>query len=202
MRCTLYIFLNPENNHVLLASAAENIDQEKQLQFTTKERAEKDVLTGIYNRGALAEIIENQAADYAQNGKIGAFLLLDIDNFKNVNDNFGHIYGDEILKYVSSTLTSFFRSKDVVGRLGGDEIVVFMTDLPNQEVAIKKAESVCKRINEYMLKDNLTHLSCSVGLAFCPDHGDDYLSLYNHSDIALYRAKKQGKSRVVVYNNK
>ncbi|MEG1781697.1 MAG: EAL domain-containing protein [Oscillospiraceae bacterium] len=197
---TFDIFLNPVDNHIILTMGLKDIDAEKRLQLATKEKAERDILTGLYNRGAITEIVGRLTDLYKVDGQLGAFLLFDIDNFKQVNDTFGHVYGDKVLNYVANTLTSCFRVGDVIGRLGGDEFVVFMTDLQSSSFALKKAEETCAILNQFLLNGTDLRLSCSIGIALCTQHGEDYLSLYSHSDIALYRAKNSGKGCAILYN--
>lgn len=183
-----------------IADISEQRNQERQL----LKRAEKDQLTNIYNRQTAQETIEDFISSYVIDDKrIGAFMYLDLDKFKEVNDNLGHGEGDEVLIKVSSKLRSLFRKSDIIGRFGGDEFGIFLTDLPNEQIALLKAEELNKavRIKAKGGKPEETiEVTCSIGIALFPEHGKTFEELYKKADIALYKAKEQ-KGKYVIYND-
>ncbi|MEG0734101.1 GGDEF domain-containing protein, partial [Anaerorhabdus sp.] len=121
-----------------------------------------------------------------------ALLMLDIDDFKDVNDRYGHAEGDRVLGEVAIELKERFRSRDIVGRVGGDEFTILMTDIPSKDVAIKKAEELCSAIrNRRFTKCEIT---VSIGIAFANDE-KSFNEIYNEADEALYQAKNNGKNQ-------
>lgn len=153
----------------------------------------RDPLTQVYNkagtRAAVEQLIRHQAAD-----RHHACLFLDLDNFKLVNDCYGHEAGDKLLQDVTGILVDNFRKTDVIGRFGGDEFIVWMngTSLENAQ---KKAEKLVRQLR------NLGGIavSASVGLAAYPDHGGSYGEVLHNADQALYIAKKGGKNMCHVF---
>ena len=150
-----------------------------------------DALTGLYNRSYL----EREVTELIQEGHKGTLFIMDIDNFKKVNDTFGHIAGDKVLKMLADTLKENTRKMDVVGRLGGDEFMIFYQDLSEPTVTEKKAESI---INMFLEKFRtlycLPEVSVSIGIAHCPEGGSDFKALYKNADKALYYTKNNGKN--------
>lgn len=165
-----------------------------------EEKADKDLLTDIYNKITTEEKIREYVA--LNHHSKGIFCLVDIDNFKNINDTRGHAFGDQVLKEIALRLETAFRATDIVGRIGVDEFLVFVKDLPEHipvEVEAKKIEHVFHdfRIGEYV-KYSVT---ASIGISTYPVDGVTFEDLYNNADKAVYIAKKQGKNRAVVYNS-
>ncbi|MEG1779131.1 MAG: diguanylate cyclase, partial [Oscillospiraceae bacterium] len=117
---------------------------------------------------------------------------IDVDNFKNINDNFGHLCGDAVLANMAHSLKNIFRSNDILGRIGGDEFLVFMSNVPNHNTIKKKAMQVVN-IFEGKQMEREAGLSCSVGIALCPQDANDYLKLTKCADSALYKIKNTGK---------
>ena len=130
-----------------------------------------------------------------------AFLILDMDCFKQINDVYGHAVGDIVLKKFGRLLKNIFRSEDIVGRIGGDEFVVLMKNVKSKETATIKAEELlnaAKKTNFEELKEK--NISISIGISLSPKDGDCYMDLYKRADQALYQAKRSGKSRVCNYS--
>ena len=121
-----------------------------------------------------------------------ALLMIDVDEFKQVNDTLGHNAGDEVLKNLTARISSILRRGDLLGRLGGDEFFVFLKNIPNDEVAAAKAQSICS-MNLRPSGAN-ANVSVSIGIAMVPRDGSDFDTLYKKVDAALYREKKRGKN--------
>ena len=131
---------------------------------------------------------------------IHAFLILDMDCFKQINDGYGHAVGDIVLQKFGQLLRDIFREDDIVGRIGGDEFVVVMKNIKMKEMAIAKAEELLTKTQQYEIKElNGSAISISIGIAMAPEDGDCYMDLYKRADQALYQAKRSGKARVCGY---
>ena len=150
-----------------------------------------DSLTSLHNRGYGEKAIDEILSE----GRKGALLLLDLDDFKNVNDTYGHLMGDKVLKLLASALSSEVEDKDVVCRLGGDEFVVFFADDTDKE----KIEARCHKVMDIFAKSlrdigcgDVTHVS--AGIALCPTDGKTFSTLYSNADKALYYVKENGKN--------
>ena len=160
-----------------------------------------DELTGLYNRRTGVQKIEDALADSSKASY--AFVMLDIDNFKLINDNYGHGVGDEALEFLSKTLKQIFESDSIITRLGGDEFVVLLYNLPT-EYDIRKSVAVYKvnMLINYLTNSPLAFLNnetISVSCGVVIDDGNfDYL--YQKSDIALYASKAAGKGKVTVFD--
>lgn len=173
-----------------------DIHEEKQKNYQLAERVKRDPLTGLLNKTATAEEIEGFLLEAPES--CHAMLLIDVDNFKSINDTFGHLFGDTVLIDVAEKINSVFRKEDIVGRVGGDEFMVLMKNVKNSGV-LAKAELLCSRLQRnYPGKQQEVRIGCSVGIAFFDQHGSSYEELFKRADDAMYRAKEEGKSRFKV----
>jgi diguanylate cyclase (GGDEF)-like protein len=159
-------------------------------------RAKHDALTGLLNRGGLIEAVDSGLTAAARNGKPLALLFLDLDNFKGVNDTFGHAVGDRLLKSVADRLKCELSAADVAARIGGDEFVV-LAQAPTHEQAIARGQRLIAAIAcTYPLGEGISAaVGVSIGIAMTPEHGIDPEGLLVVADAALYEAKSSGKSR-------
>ncbi|MEG1050215.1 MAG: GGDEF domain-containing protein, partial [Oscillospiraceae bacterium] len=132
----------------------------------------------------------------------GAFLVLDIDNFKYINDTYGHQKGDEVLKTVSEVLTVTLRTSDIISRMGGDEFAVYLKDLPSEALAINLAKVICDRVASVIKDEVGVTVTCSIGISIAKSPLDSYEMLYKEADCALYHAKHLGKNQSVIYTAK
>lgn len=157
--------------------------------------AKLDSLTNVYNKEATQELIDQKLKD--QNAY--CFLILDVDFFKQVNDNFGHMVGDKVLKELASLFKSHFRQNDIIGRIGGDEFVVLIDDKNSGE---KRVQQLVEKVNQLQIDELNNHkLSISVGVAYAPKQGQTFMELYRHADMALYKMKRNGKNGYSIYEN-
>lgn len=177
-----------------------NIDVEKKKQIDLRNKAERDSLTSLYNKGTTGKKIAEYLFENP-NSK-NALLIVDIDNFKQVNDHFGHTFGDVVLCELSERLKSIFRSDDIIGRVGGDEFIVFVKNVNGERAVNTKATEICRAFQSSYKSNNLTHcqVSGSVGVALCPTHGQSFQDLYKNADVALYASKIKGKNCYTIYN--
>lgn len=164
---------------------------------TVAKQAQTDPLTGICNRAVTEQLIGHIL--FSQKGRLHALLIMDIDNFKHVNDTYGHTSGDEVLSDLARRLTSFFRKEDVVGRFGGDEFCVFMTGVPSVELVLEKCRALCRLLASEPADGLPVPITVSVGAALSGPEANRFETLYQNADQALYDAKRQGKNRVAVY---
>jgi diguanylate cyclase (GGDEF)-like protein len=175
-----------------------NIDDEKRKIEVAEESAKRDPLTQLYNKMTTNVLVQKYITSTKNNG---AFFMLDIDNFKGINDTLGHIYGDAVLSEIAHALRILFRESDIVGRIGGDEFVVFMTNLHSREIIYKKAKEVLKALRRSFCSGDLSYnISCSIGISIYPDHGNNIDTLMEKADRALYYAKNHGKDQFVFYS--
>ena len=163
--------------------------------------SQTDALTGILNRGAVQAQITMTLEKERQNPELVCPLIaVDLDNFKAVNDNYGHAEGDLLLKAVANVLTHSVRQTDLVGRMGGDEFIVYLTNVNNKKTAEKVAAKLCAAVSALSLeKEEWGEITASFGLAF-GNETSTWASLYHQADVALYDAKEKGKNQYSVYS--
>ena len=160
-------------------------------QYSLEQQARRDPLTGLLNRGAAQALIEQYIATHGDTGA-GTLLLMDVDRFKAVNDTYGHPFADTVLTDVAAILTRSFRAEDVVCRLGGDEMLVFLRDGGKSEAVGEKIRGAIHNIaTRLTAKTQQGELSCSFGVAYFPDDAIDFTTLYQCADLALYCAKEK-----------
>lgn len=175
-----------------------DISQEKMKSLQLLERAQRDGLTRVYNKMTLENMVASRLENEAHRSHI--LFVIDIDDFKSINDSLGHSCGDEALTKFSQALTSCFRKSDIIGRIGGDEFVVFVEyDEDHMEEQIeKKCTMFLTAISNIRLTQNMDYrMQCSVGVSIHPRDGDTYQSLFECADRRLYKAKKKGKNTFV-----
>ena len=136
-----------------------NIDAEKRREMAQERADRRDPLTNVYNR----KIFESEVREFmtSEEDRKGALIILDLDDFKQVNDQFGHLTGDELLKSLAEILRSTFRSHDLIGRLGGDEFLVFVKDVTDKEILDRRMTQLFERLRSA----NSAPLSCSAGIS-------------------------------------
>lgn len=187
----------PDEAPTKIVGLITNIDQEKRSSQLLLERAERDSLTKLLNKEASRRQIEEFLAE----GKPAALIIIDLDNFKSVNDRHGHLFGDALLAQTASTLRRLFRADDIVARIGGDEFMVLMKGSPSASLVQDRCRRLVSTLNR-VLQDLSPgcDLSCSVGVALAPEHGVTYHELFLHADQALYIAKDGGKNTFLFYD--
>ena len=177
-----------------------DIDQEKHNASALQKKAEEDPLTGLLNKNfthaRIAAALENQLE-----GSLSALLILDMDNFKQVNDRCGHPYGDTVLTWAAERLRHFFRSGDIIGRIGGDEFMIFLKNVPDTALVEKRCQGLLQAMSSLLEgREGAVKLSCSLGVALAPEHGRAFQELFQRADNALYQAKALGKNGYVIYS--
>ena len=187
------IFMAEESNACSnLIGKLTNVNESKLENDRLRQRAETDPLTGLYNRAA----VKRMAA-----GQTGAVFFIDVDDFKSINDRFGHGNGDRVLQQIGSGLKAMFRQNDLVGRIGGDEFAVFLHGQNDRRLLERKAQELCRMFQKIRIPDTMdAEVSGSVGVALCPEDGRDYDAAIDCADQALYSAKNAGKNRYAFYD--
>lgn len=192
--------LGPEGYVTRIVGRMINIHEKKLKELDLLLRAEKDALTGLYNKGATMQLIQNAIED-SKEDTLNALMIIDLDNFKEVNDLLGHAQGDQVLVDTATALNEIFKGGDIVGRIGGDEFVVFMKNLNAISNADILAGKVVRNVNfSFEYEDRQINVTCSVGVAIFPYHGNDYEELFNKADKAVYTAKANGKCGYRIYD--
>lgn len=174
------------------------ISSRKQKQL--EEKADTDLLTGLNNKLAT----ERKIKEYMERNPstTGMMFVLDIDNFKKINDTMGHAFGDEVLRTLGGSIGSLFRASDILGRIGGDEFIIFLKDIANPQIVVKEAKKVENFFKDFKAGEYTKYAAtASIGVAIFPDEGADFESLYKAADQALYKAKKRGKKQLAFYND-
>ena len=129
-------------------------------------------------------------------------LVIDLDFFKNVNDCYGHLFGDKVLQEFARLLRTLFRSSDILVRFGGDEFVVFLKDIPNTTL-LQKTRLLSESVQQVKFWENDYRMTCSIGACFLPENtaGYSFDQLFENADWALYQAKQNGRNQYVFCDN-
>lgn len=202
MRVLIVLVQDTQSRNIKGFIQIKNIDEEKRQQLDLQYKAERDLLTGLYNKGTTEMLISKRLASDKNNTLSGGLFIIDIDDFKTINDRLGHLYGDAVLSELSDNLRKIFREHDIVGRIGGDEFLVFAEGLHSESIMIKKAKSICRAfLRTYANEKNEDYtVSSSVGIAVFPKDGKTFEALFKYADAALYTRKAQGKNGYSFYN--
>ena len=187
-----------DGNAVRFIGTMTDIDKEKKEKSRLISKAETDQLTGFLNKISTSMKINETMREYPED--TGALLLLDLDDFKALNDTYGHQAGDDFLREFTSKLFLQSKTGDVLGRIGGEEFVLFVSvkkdsDKSAAEMAddiAQKILSICREVRLENLPDK--EFTCSIGIALCPDDGTSYMKLYKKADKAMYEVKRNGKN--------
>ncbi len=160
-----------------------------------------DAMTGAYNKMATKEMIDSYIGKHNDGSHM--MLLIDVDDFKKVNDTYGHQCGDEVLTYVIGNLRKTYVSGEIIGRVGGDEFVVFIGEVKDKEQLIEKAQELKELLHQpYVYGDRTVPVSASVGIAMYPEGGTCYEELLYNADNALYEVKATEKGNFAIYKPK
>ncbi len=188
-----------ENLANLAALASEQYHLSEQLYY----QAHHDHLTGLANRATLTDWLSQTLKQSARNKTLGAYLLIDLDNFKNINDSHGHHTGDRLLKEVAKRLQQCVREGDVLSRMGGDEFVVVLPNLKHKEDAVRAASRILESLNSnFIIESYKGFVEASIGISFFSENGMDGDALHKNADIAMYTAKNQGGNRFQFFDSK
>ena len=172
------------------------IEKEKQAVAEDSGLWEYDV-AGLYEREAATKMIEKKL--FESPDEPGALLLVDLNDFKVINDTYGRVYGDTVLEAASNIISTSFRMKDIVGRIAGDVFFIFCSGIENETAAEKLVNKILLRFQDFMEERDGNKCGVSAGIALYPRDGETYDQLYHSADIALFEAKKYGKNGFHIY---
>jgi diguanylate cyclase (GGDEF)-like protein len=177
-----------------------NISEQKAQEKRLEALAHYDTLTGIPSRFLFLDWLDQCIANTLRTQKRAALLFIDLDDFKPINDTYGHEAGDEVLRTIASRLSAQIRRSDTAARLAGDEFVVLLTNLGSGANLHTLCSKILATIQEPIpFKSETLRVGASIGICVCPDHGDTVEALLSHADEAMYQVKKQGKSAMGMY---
>ena len=171
-----------------------NNEKKKELE----NKADTDLLTGLNNKLAT----ERKIKEYMEQNPNSQSMLfiVDVDNFKKINDTMGHAFGDEVLRTLGERLPTIFRATDIIGRVGGDEFMVFLKGVSETDSVVKEAKKIEHFFQNFKAGEYTKYAAtASIGVAVFPQEGADFESLYKAADQGLYKAKKRGKNQVAFY---
>ncbi len=194
-RITYKTMYNSDGKPMFSIGKTYDIDKQKRLEVLSKTDLLTNCLNKITTENIVKEILcENTACSHA-------LFLIDVDDFKSVNDELGHYFGDIALSDIAKNLHSNFRGADIIGRIGGDEFLVFVKNISNEAVIKQKAQAIADAFkNSYSGENKDYKISGSIGLALYPKHATTYEGLYKCADKALYSSKMMGKDRYTIYS--
>ena len=176
-----------------------DIDEEYRERQLLLHKSQTDKLTGLFDKLTTQETIGGYLEGPGKNSR-HTLMILDVDDFKAINDNYGHFFGDQALQAVAEKMKATFRGDDVIGRTGGDEFMVLLKNTCDSEFVKRKSHELAEALRHCM--DDSGHKNCvsvSLGIAFYPAAADDFACLYKAADSALYQAKNSGKNSFALY---
>ncbi|MEG2608682.1 MAG: GGDEF domain-containing protein, partial [Lachnospiraceae bacterium] len=178
-----------------------DINEEKKEKQNLQKLAQRDPLTGIYNKTATNALVSHRMDDFDV-AVLQALMMIDVDYFKAVNDTYGHMAGDNLLAAVATQLKSHVRSSDVVGRIGGDEFLVYLPEVESKDAALWKAQNLHAALRLLSPEPGAPHITASIGMAVFPHGTVEFSDLYRYADEALYLRKDKGRDGVSVYDKR
>jgi len=188
----------PEDDGELEALRSQNARLQRELAALQEREAQalrladRDGLTGLYNRRRMLELLDAAIADAARQGQCVGLLFIDLNGFKGINDEYGHAAGDKVLTTVASRIAARVRTGDFVCRYGGDEFVVVLPSVPDAAAVTRVADTIRERVAlSYWIEGNEQHLTAAVGESLYPNDGESADVLLHRADQAMYRLKSR-----------
>jgi diguanylate cyclase (GGDEF)-like protein len=179
----------------------EDITDRKNAEDQLIRLATHDSLTQLPNRTLLRDRLERAIIQARRHGNMAVVLFIDLDHFKIINDNLGHSVGDQLLTEVGQRLQKTVRESDTVARQGGDEFVILLTDLPDETIINRLALKVFTAFERpFSVAERETEITCSMGISIFPRDGENVETLFQHADIAMFRAKENGRNSYQIYD--
>lgn len=185
-----------------LSSVVHEVTEQKKYEEKLLKQANYDELTGLSNRTLYFERLSNAIKVAKRREELVAILFIDLDDFKAINDTYGHLVGDDLLKKVAIRLSEVVRDADTVARLGGDEFVIILHQIKYVEDAAYVASKVLDSLSEvFILGDLEAFIGASIGITVFPDDAGDVMELHRNADVAMYKAKDKGKNDYQFFTN-
>lgn len=185
-------------NEIYLICSGTDITEERRAQERLRVLANTDTITGLPNRNAIHELI-NDAIEHAGDSQVG-IVYLDLDNFKKVNDAYGHMFGDQLLQAVSLALLSCLEENQLLARLGGDEFIILASQTSQSSLEAVASRILTRLRQPFRIGLIEVYTGCSVGIAMAPLHGEDSGDLIRNADTAMYTAKEGGRGQFCVFS--
>lgn len=196
----LTLIFDSENKPTHFLLQVQDMTMQKKTEERLQHMAYIDSLTGLANRNRVEQFIQHLLVASRRHRQQFALLMLDLDRFKNINDSLGHEAGDELLRVVADRLRNSVRSTDVIARLGGDEFIIVVTDVKKSESAAVIAQKILQNMmREIMIQEQEIYITTSIGISLYPYDGHELQILLKNADLALYRAKDQGRNNYQFY---
>ena len=193
--------VDEDGNITGIIALINDVTEKELLKMELERRSRTDALTGLLNKGAAEDLITMMIKNYCKTEAQSALIMIDADHFKEVNDNFGHITGDRVLATIGRIINNFFKGRDVAGRIGGDEFMVFIRDIESPEVVVTLVNKIQAEVANAFTGDLKGCVTLSVGIAMYPDSGETFEDLYRCADKALYYVKEHGRASCKVYDD-
>jgi len=194
------IILDSEGNYLKAAGSHIDITNIKNKEAQIYDMACHDPLTGLLNRYSLARELDRHVLDDMAAGRQGAFIFVDLDDFKLINDSYGHPAGDQLLILIARRLLGLQDDNVTLARLGGDEFIIYLKSISGINQLVNFLQHLLGLFNEpFSVADSAFDISASVGVALCPDHGGNLDTLLMNADAAMYQAKESGKKQFKIY---
>lgn len=194
MELRVHLFQEPFTHHILALVYIKDIDARKKQELALLHDSERDHLTNVFNK----KIAESSIRDYLKRmdeDELCAFMILDMDDFKLINDTYGHKTGDQVLVHLAEALGATFHRYDIIGRFGGDEFILFLKGIVSEETVRMRLASLYEQLSG----ECNPAFSCSIGVTLARQ-GNSYDQIFHQADTALYDAKNQGKGRYVFFS--
>ena len=191
------------NRAIVQAQVRFELEQKLHVSYQeTKKLAEHDTLTGLYNRYSFEEALQLSILQKARDNTKLALTLFDLDNFKFINDNYGHHIGDEVLIQVSQRVSDCLRGNEVFARLGGDEFAIILSNLQTVDNATRVTKRILNSLDEpFNVSGIVINVTASIGIAIYPDSTLNANELLKHADIAMYRSKRLGRNQICYFED-
>ncbi len=183
-----------------------DISEIKEAKDLAQYQANHDFLTSLLNRRSLISRLNEEFKKAKRHHLVHAFLFIDLDGFKSINDNYGHDAGDKLIKETANRIKTITRQEDIIARISGDEFGVILVNIGQTEAqAAKAVQQVCRKIldtisQEYLINENKIHMTLSIGIKIFPDTENNIEDIMIHADKAMYKAKKMGRNKFVFFN--
>lgn len=198
IRASYHLISDPYTSDIRLMFSCKIIDKEKRAHLELLNRAQFDAVTGIFNRATFEKLVQQQL-NQLDGTLVYAFIVMDVDHFKEVNDTLGHLSGDQVLRDIAVTPRSFLRKTDLIGRIGGDEFGLFLGDFPKITVLQEKLERLKSAIAREI--GDSVRVSASFGISLFPKDGTTFETLYRKADLALYHCKEHGRDQYIFFDD-
>lgn len=190
--------ISKSNEGLCYVGSTSYIDSRKNKESELAIKARQDPLTGLLNKVVTQENVNTYIKKHPESE--GALIVFDIDNFKNYNDCMGHLFGDEVIKEVATKIRRVFSKDSFVGRIGGDEFLVYVKDIEDVTVIVRRMGELRDSVNDITLgQRSHFRITLSIGISLFPDMGNDFDSLFRAADMALYSIKNNGKNSYAFY---